>query len=388
MDPETRAQFFLKTRIEFGRGAFARVGAEAAALGRTVMVVTGRSAMRRAGLTQKLVAQLEEAGARAVLYEEASPNPTTVEVDAGAELARREGIEVLVGLGGGSAMDVAKAIAMTVAYGKPCYELCGRPLSEPGLPVVAVPTTSGTGAEVSGVAVVTEPSRHHKTGVRSPQVSPTVAVVDPELTLTLPPAVTASSGMDALAHAVESYLSKRANPLTELFAERATGLVLQHLRTACRDGHDLTARTGMSLGSLLAGVTLSQAGVILGHAVGMTLGGFFGTDHGATVGLLLPDVLEACLPSSASRIALLAKRTGAVSPEEELPDAAVAARFIALIRTLIADLPLPESLAAMGCRLSDVPALVQAVLRQGATPNHPVPLHEGEVEVFLRKVMH
>ncbi|HHW14681.1 MAG TPA: iron-containing alcohol dehydrogenase [Firmicutes bacterium] len=152
---------------------------------------------RRAGLTQKLVAQLAEAGARAVLYEEASPNPTTVEVDAGAELARREGVEALVGLGGGSAMDVAKAIAMVVAYGQPCYELCGRPLPQPGLPVVAVPTTSGTGAEVSGVAVVTEPSRHHKTSLRSPQVSPAVAAVDPELTLALPPSVTASSGMDA-----------------------------------------------------------------------------------------------------------------------------------------------------------------------------------------------
>jgi glycerol dehydrogenase-like iron-containing ADH family enzyme len=249
MDIQTRAQFHLRTKVRFGVGTFAEAGAEAAALGKTALVVTGRSAMRRAGLTDRLVASLSAAGVRAVLYEEATPNPTTGEVDKGADLARREGVDVVVGLGGGSAMDVAKAIAMAVAYDRPCYEICGVALDRPGLPVVAITTTSGTGAEVTGVAVVTEPSRRHKTAVRSLVVAPTVAIVDPELTVTMPPAVTASTGMDALAHAVESYFSKNANPFTEPYAEEATDLVLTHLQAACGKGGDLEARTGMATAS-------------------------------------------------------------------------------------------------------------------------------------------
>lgn len=387
VDTATKVQFFLRTRVKFGNGTFATVGTEAAALGRTVLVVTGRSAMRRAGLTQKLVAQLEAAGARAVLYEGASPNPTTVEVDDGAELARREQVEAVVGLGGGSAMDVAKAIATVVSYNKSCYELCGEPLPVPGLPVVAVPTTAGTGAEVSGVAVVTEPARRLKATLRSPAVAPALAVIDPELTVTLPPKVTASSGLDALAHAVESYLSRNASPFTEPFAERATGLVFEHLKAACDRGEDLAARTGMALGSLMAGVTLAQAGVILGHGVGMVLGGFFGTDHGATVGVLLPAVLEQTLPGSAGRLAQLGRRSGVLPATASLSDEEAARALIQAVRELLAGLPLPRSLGEMGCRLTDVPTLVARVIKQGSTPNYPIPLTEAAVEAFLRRVL-
>lgn len=384
MDPRTQAQFFLRTRVRFGNGLFETAGAEAAALGRTVMVVTGRSAMRRTGLTERLSAQLERAGARVVLYEEASPNPTTAEVDAGVALARREKVEALVGLGGGSAMDVAKAVAMAAVYGKPCYELCGVPLPERGLPVVAVPTTAGTGAEVAGVAVVTEAARKHKTALKSPWVSPEVAVVDPELTRTLPPEVTASSGMDALAHAVEAYLSKNATLFSELFAIRATTLVFEHLAAACERGDDLSARTGMAMASLLAGVTISQAGTNLGHGLGMALGGLFGTDHGATVGLALPHLLEFGRPVFGPRIAELARAAGLAGPDQN--DDEAAAGFTQEVRELLGKVPLPRDVEGLGCDFSDPSRVAEATLRQGATANYPVALSLAEVEAFVRRV--
>lgn len=385
MDPAVRIQFHLKTRVIFANGSFAMVGAEAARFGRRVLLVTGRRAMRQAGLTQRLIGQLGAAGCQAVLYEGASPNPTTAHVDIGAQLARREQVDVVVGLGGGSAMDTAKAISVAAVHAHSCYELCSLLITDPGLPVIAVPTTSGTGAEVSAIAVVVEQTRRQKTALRSPAVAPAVAVIDPELTLTLPPDITASSGMDALAHAVESYLSNKANPLTELFAERATELVFAHLRTACEDGTNLAARTGMALASLTAGLALTHAGVILGHSVGMTFGGLFGVDHGAAVGLVLPELLEFMLPRAAVRLAQLATRTGVIPVGASRPDDLEVARgFIRAVRRLMSGLPLPESLSSMGCQVSELPALVEDVLRQGSADNHPWQLTAREVEQFLR----
>ncbi len=375
-------QFFLRTKVSFGNGTLAKAGEEAAALGRTILVVTGRNAMRRAGLTDRLVALLEKAGVRPVLYEEASPNPATDEVDRGVELARREGVGGLVALGGGSAIDVAKAISMGVVYGKPCRELVDVPLPKPGLPLLAIPTTAGTGSEVSSAAVVTDSATGFKGALRSPWIRPVAAIVDPELTVTMPPSVTASSGADALAHAVESYLSKNATPFTELFAERAAELILAHLNQACAFGTDLAARTGMAMGSLMAGVALGQAGVVLGHGVGMALGGAFNTDHGATVGLLLPHVLEFVMPGSTSRIAQLARRARVVAAGTG--DDQAAAAFVEAIRGLLAGIPLPASLSAMGCHLNDS-RVVKWTMKQASTRNHPQALTEAEIEGFLRK---
>ena len=214
MDATTGVQYFLKTRVILANGAFAGTGPQTAALGRTALVVTGRSAMRQAGATDELLRQLEAAGVRPVLFEQVPPNPTTNDVDTGVALALREKAEVILGLGGGSAMDTAKAIAAVARDGRRTVDYFKDPPREPaGLPIVAVPTTSGTGAEVTPVVVLTDPAERRKFGASSTAFGVTIAIVDPMLTLTMPPEVTASSGMDALAHAVESYLSNNAGLL-------------------------------------------------------------------------------------------------------------------------------------------------------------------------------
>ena len=386
MDLATRVQYFLKTRVALANGAFAGAGAETASLGRTALVVTGRRAMRRAGITDKLLRQLEAAGVRPVLFEQVPPNPTTDDVDAGVALALREKAQVVLGLGGGSAMDTAKAIAAVARDGRRTVDYFKDPPREPaGLPIVAVPTTSGTGAEVTPVVVLTDPAERRKFGATSSAFGAAVALVDPELTLSMPPEVTASSGMDALAHAMESYLSKNADPFSELFAVEATSLVFRHLRAACADGADPEARTGMAVASVMGGITLAQAGVIHAHGFGMAIGGQFGTDHGTTVGLLLPDVLDDVRPYLTPRLASLAKRAGLA--REAAGDTEAASRLIEATRRLVKEIPLPSGLTALGVDPAQIPLLVRATLQQRSLKNLPQMPSEAQVEAFLRRVL-
>lgn len=386
MDAATKVQYFLKTRVTLANGAFAATGSETATLGRTALVVTGRSAMRRAGVTDNLLRQLEAAGVRPVLFEQVPPNPTTDDVDAGVALALRENAEVVLGLGGGSAMDAAKAIAAVAKSGRRTVDYFRDLPREPaGLPIVAVPTTSGTGAEVTPVVVLTDPAERRKFGATSTAFGAAVALVDPELTLSMPPEVTASSGMDALAHAVESYLSKNADPFSELFAVEATTLAFRHLKAACADGADRDARTGMAVASVMAGITLAQAGVIHAHGLGMAIGGQFGTDHGTTVGLLLADILDDVRPYLTPRLASLAKRAGLA--RETAGDAEAADKLIEATHRLAGDIPLPAGLKALGVDPAQIPLLVQGTLRQRSLKNLPQMPSEARVEAFLRRVL-
>jgi alcohol dehydrogenase class IV len=264
---------------------------------------------------------------------------------------------------------------------------------------VAVPTTSGTGAEVTAVAVVTVPEQGLKTALRGPGTMATLALVDPELTFGLPPNVTASTGMDALAHAVESYLSVGSSAVSESFAERAVGLILTHLAGACAEGSNPAARSAMAEGSCLAGVALAQSGAALGHGFGMALGGPFDVDHGALVGLILPEMLEFSLPAVTGRLARLARRCeafpgltagGAGGPSAGDSDAAAA--LIKGIRELIASVPLPAGLPAMGITPSALGGgvrerVLELIMIQAGTKNHPFPVDRESAAILLDRLL-
>jgi alcohol dehydrogenase class IV len=275
-------EFATATRIVFGAGAVREVAPAAKSMGRRALLVVGQ-AVSPAGLDGVLLRVEGE--------------PTLELVRRGVALARAKNCDLVIGLGGGSAIDAGKAVAALVANGGDPLDYlevvgAGRSLHVPSAPFIAVPTTSGTGAEVTRNAVLASPEHRFKASLRSPLMLPRLAVVDPELTFGLPPAITASTGLDALTQLIEPYVSVRANPMTDLFCVEGMGRAARSLGRAFANGRDAAARTDMSLASLLGGLSLANAGLGVVHGFAAPIGGMFGAPHGAVCAALLPHGMD------------------------------------------------------------------------------------------------
>lgn len=276
-----------------GWGAVGVLGQEAAALGSRALLVTGRRALREAGVTDRLVALLTDAGVGAEPFELVPPEPEVEAVDAARRAIRERGCDLVVGAGGGSAMDTAKAAAALAFEDAPTAEFHGgRQITRPGLPHIAVATTSGTGAEVTRNSVLTDPATRLKKSIRGDGVMPTVSITDPELTLSCPPEVTAAAGVDALVQAIESFFSVHAIPTTEALSLAAVRLIVEHLPTAFTEGDSREARAAMSEGSYMAGLALGSARLGAVHGLAHPVGLCYGLAHGVVCGALMPPVLR------------------------------------------------------------------------------------------------
>ncbi len=285
-----------------GVGAVKALGEQARRLGRRALLVTGRSALREAGTTERLVGLLEAGGVEAVPFEEAPPEPDVAAVDAARRLLHAEGCDLVVEAGGGSAMDTGKAVAALAGEEAPTAEFhAGRAIERPGLPHVAIATTSGTGSEVTRNSVLTNPETRLKQSLRGDGLMPSVSITDPELTLSCPPDVTAASGMDALVQAVESYFSVNASAVTEALSLRAAGLIARHLPAAFEHGRDLAARDAMAQGSYMAGLALGSARLGAVHGLAHPVGLCYGLAHGVVCAVLMPAVLERNLPAAPAK---------------------------------------------------------------------------------------
>ncbi|MCK4282866.1 MAG: iron-containing alcohol dehydrogenase [Candidatus Brocadiae bacterium] len=276
-----------------GRGTLAALGKEAAALGSRALLVTGRRALRRAGITDRIVSLLRAAGVQVELFEDVPPEPDLAAVDAARGRARQAECDLLVEAGGGSAMDVGKVVAALAFEDAPALEYHrGRPIARPGLPHIAIATTAGTGAEVTRNAVITDPQDRVKKSIRGDSLMPTVSITDPELTLSCPPDVTAAAGMDALVQAVESFFSVHAIATTESLSLGAVRLAVGSLNAAFRDGRNLAARAAMSEASYMAGLALGSAGLGAVHGLAHPVGLCYDLPHGVVCAVLMPPVLE------------------------------------------------------------------------------------------------
>jgi alcohol dehydrogenase len=249
--------------------------------------------LAKGSLKIRIFDDLKSKGLTPLLFDQIEPEPSPASAEAGARLAKRKACSLVIGIGGGSTMDTAKAAAMLALNKGKVSDYVGLDLvPNPGLPTILVPTSAGTGSEVTFTAVFTNRATKTKGGINSRFLYPTVALLDPELTLSLPPQATAQTGMDALTHAMEAYTSNKANPLSDMVAEKAITLIGQFLKKAVKNGQDLEAREGMLLGSLLAGMALANAGVGAVHAMAYPLGALFNITHGLANAVLLPYVLE------------------------------------------------------------------------------------------------
>jgi alcohol dehydrogenase class IV len=286
-----RFEFATATRIVFGPGALSEVGPAAIAFGRRALVVTGRASPR----AQSILALLATHGIEAIHFPTIG-EPTVDLVRAGTSHARKERCGLVIGFGGGSALDAAKAIAAMLANpGDPLDYIevigKGRPLTQPSAPFIAIPTTAGTGTEVTRNAVLSSPEHKVKASLRSSLILARLAVVDPELTYALPTELTACTGLDALTQLIEPFVSPRANPVTDALCREGMLCAARSLRRACECGSDTAARQDMALASLLSGLALANAGLGAVHGLAAPLGGAFSAPHGAICAALLPHVM-------------------------------------------------------------------------------------------------
>jgi 4-hydroxybutyrate dehydrogenase len=368
------------TSILFGAGALAELPAELARAGcRRPLLVTDPG-LRMAGLMARVSEPLEAAGLPLQLFEGVEPNPVEPNVDAGAAAYRDGGCDGIVAVGGGSPLDVGKAIRLRVTHEGPLVQYDdvkgGAEKIHGGMPpMVAIPTTAGTGSEVGRSAVITMPDAGvmRKTVLFSPHLMPTVALCDPTLTVGLPPRLTAATGMDALTHNVEAYLSLGYHPLCDGIALEGARLALAHLRTATRSGADLEARTGMMMAAIM-GATAFQKGLGATHSLAHPLSSLAGIHHGTANALLLPAVLRYNQSAVASRMADLA-RAGHLTDERN-PEAGALA-LIAAIEALNRDLDLPTRLRDLGIIEDQLPAMAALAIRDGCHLLNPRPCTEA-----------
>jgi len=304
-------------------------------------------------------------------------DPPLAAVERLVAMARSSQCEAVVAVGGGSVIDAAKAAAVLVPApaGVAAYFHGGMELPGPGLPVIALPTTAGTGAEITSNAVLTDPALGVKKSLRSPFMVPAAALIDPELTVTLPPAVTASSGLDALTQAVEAYLSRRAQAVSCALAAEAIGLLMAQLPAAYRDGRDREARIAVAEGSLLSALAFSQSGLGAVHGLAHPIGLALDLSHGLTCAVLLPHVLAWNAPACTQRLQELAAAVGVQTP----------AAFIAAVRKLCQELGVPADFAAAGLG----PGLFDAIVancRSGSMAANPRPMRDDDVRQLLARL--
>jgi alcohol dehydrogenase class IV len=330
--------------------------------GRRVLLVTDKG-VRGAGLTAGAEGALAEAGIGVRLFDEVEADPPAAVIERGAALARAEGVDLVLSIGGGSALDTAKLVAYLARTDEPLESLYGVGLAKgERLPLVLVPTTAGTGSEVTPISIVTTPSSEKK-GVVSPRLLPDWAILDPELTLGLPAPVTAATGIDAMVHAIEAYTSRhRKNPLSDQLARQALELLSANIRTACTNGHDLEARGAMLLGSMLAGMAFANAPVAAVHALAYPIGALFHVPHGLSNALVLTGVLRFNLPAAEALYAELAPILTADAGGR--PQAEAARLFVEALERICRDCRVPASLAEVGIREADLPRLAGDAMKQ------------------------
>jgi alcohol dehydrogenase len=293
-----------------------------------------------------------------VLYDKAVPEPPIELADEGAKLAVRGKCDGVVGIGGGSAMDLAKAIAVLAANKGKAEDYLGlNKVPGPGLPKIMVPTTAGTGSEVTFTAVFIRKKLKKKEGMNSPYLYPELALLDPELTLTLPPHPTAATGIDALCHAIESYTSINASPMSEVMSLEAIRLISGNLRTAVHDGTNIEAREAMLLGSLYAGLGLANAGVTAVHSLSYPLGGKYGISHGLANTIMLPKVMAFNLPGAQEKFVDIAEVMGEIVDDMPLREAAYLA--VDAVEALIEDCGISTTLEELEIPESDFPELAK-----------------------------
>jgi alcohol dehydrogenase len=349
------------TRILFGVNAVKQIGEVIAGLGGHRVFLVADPGLKQAGIIKQAEDLLDAAKIPYTLFDKVTPEPGLKLADLGLKLAKKHKTDCVVGIGGGSALDIAKAVSILLTNGGKAEDYLGLgKIKLRGVPKIMIPTTAGTGAEVTFTAVFINEKTNSKGGMNGDPLYPDAAILDPALTLSLPPHVTAATGIDAFTHALEAFVSTQAHAISDMYALEAIGLISSNLGAAYANGFNLEARSAMLMGSLLGGKALATAGVGLVHAMAYPLGGMFNTAHGLANAVLLPYVVEYNIIGSPEKFATVAQVMGYET--EGLPLREAAQLAVEAIHQLNADVGIPSSLEDLNIPADRIPEMARIAL--------------------------
>lgn len=373
----------MGTQIEFGPGLVSRLPGlvEGIGFGKRIMIVTDPG-IQETGLISPIKQTLQAAGYQTLVYQEVAPNPRDVDCEAGAKVYVEQGMTGVIGIGGGSAMDTAKAITLlSQTGGRVSDYVDGARPYECVAPLALVPTTAGTGSEVTRSAVITESSTHRKMTLKHAMLRPLLAVLDPALTLTVPPAVTSATGVDALVHAIEGYTCRSSSPITQAFGAAAMRVIIPALPRVMQNPTDLAARSDMLQGSLLAGLCFGASDVASVHCLAEALGGLYDTPHGLANAVFLPHVLRFNVVGHEALHADLSQIMGFASREDTPAEAST--KLVEGIVQWVRHLGIPRLRDLPKVSPADFDELVELAFANGSTPSNVRTVSRGDYRELL-----
>ncbi|HAT4252894.1 TPA: L-threonine dehydrogenase [Clostridium perfringens] len=379
-------KFFMPAISLMGADCLKDAGEQVAELGFKKALIVTDKVLGQIGIVKKVTDVLDNKSIEYAIYDETKPNPTVKNVNDGLALLKEKECDFVISLGGGSAHDCAKGIALLATNGGEIKDYEGVDKSKkPQLPMVGINTTAGTGSEMTLFAIITDEERHIKMALVDKHLTPIIAVNDPMLMLAMPKSLTAATGMDALTHAIEAYVSTSATPITDACAEKAIELISNYLVNAVENGEDVEARDMMAYAEYLAGMAFNNASLGYVHAMAHQLGGFYNLPHGVCNAILLPHVQEYNKATSASRLAKIAKIMG--GNIEGLTDEQGADLCIDMIKSLSQTVGIPEGLGVLGVKESDFETLATNALNDACSLTNPRKGNLEEVMAIFKKAM-
>ena len=381
-----QSAFYMPSVNLFGPGSVNEVGTRLAGLGAKKTLLVTDAGLHGMGISESIAKIIREAGVEVAIFPKAEPNPTDKNVEEGLEAYKAENCDSIVTLGGGSSHDAGKGIGIVAANGGKIHDYEGVDVSEkPMVPLVAINTTAGTGSEVTKFTIITDSARKVKMAIVDKHVTPALSINDPELMIGMPPALTAATGLDALTHAIEAYVSTAATPITDALAIQAIKIIPKYLPKAVANGQDIEAREQMVYAQSLAGMAFNNASLGYVHAIAHQFGGFYNYPHGVCNAILLPHVCKFNLIAREERFADIAVALG--ENVDGLSTREAAEKGIAKIEQMAVDLGIPSGFTELGAKEEDIETLATNAMKDATAATNPRKPKLQEVMDIIKNAM-
>lgn len=378
-------KFYVPIKFYSGYGRFSDLGKLSEKVGEKFLLVTGKSAMKKMGYTDKAIKILRENGKKVALFDQVDPNPTTDMVADGAALAVKENCDAVIGMGGGSPMDAAKAIAVVAGNGGSIWDYRQEKDTSKTLPIIAIPTTSGSGTDGDRYFVVTNKDINSKKGFATEYTYPRISILDPELTMKLPVQVTKDTAMDALGHSFEAFVScGDINAMNNLISLNAIWLIFENLPRVIKNGKDIQARSALMLAATMGGIAINHGGVGSPHGISMAMGGLYNITHGQGIGIILPYAIEKAMDKIVDRLGFAARFLGLSSSKDDTESSRI---IVDKLHQFADDLGFPRKLSQIGIENENINDILKICENDDDLDNDPGSYTPKETREFLEKII-